>query len=121
MARVRAEVPGLKQYYDKVALKRRFRAEGLPTLEILFTSRTGPEEAADVMRQLRHYVVKVTHRDGGRGVFVVHDGNELLSGQPMTVDEIVQELRGAWDIAEWCGGDTGRTCRWRGWAASDIP
>ena len=107
----------LEVLVDKVALKERLRAEGIPAARILHASYESPE-LQDVLEGLSRYVVKAAHRHhGGRSVVLVSDGVDLRTGRTIGLDEVQEKAREMWapapDVGQpscWVEKDHGRRC-----------
>lgn len=86
----------LEALADKVALKHRLLAEGLPVARVYHASYESPE-VRDVLRGLERYAVKAAHRHhGGRGVVLVERGRDLKTGREVTIEEVQARVLDMW-------------------------
>lgn len=95
-ARRVSEHVALTHFVDKVALKERLFSEGIPTARMLYKSYESPD-VKSLLGQWSRYALKAAHKHhGGQGVLIMDNGVNLISKQPLSVDEIQARALEMW-------------------------
>eukprot|EP00927_Polykrikos_kofoidii_P033560 TRINITY_DN28375_c0_g1_i1.p1 TRINITY_DN28375_c0_g1~~TRINITY_DN28375_c0_g1_i1.p1 ORF type:complete len:841 (-),score=123.56 TRINITY_DN28375_c0_g1_i1:20-2542(-) len=89
--------PGLEQYQDKIALSIEFQRRGLQVPRLFYSSYDDDFDVRPTLRRLHAasepYVAKASHMCCSKGVYVMDDGFDHVSGEPRSIDEIQISLQ----------------------------
>lgn len=85
------ERDGLIQYVDKVEQQRIGKAAGLEVPETYIITRE-KVPFAELISDLQTYVAKVTHLSYSQGLIVVKDGINLITGEPITPEQVQESI-----------------------------